>query len=142
MPGEPQKVAGGWEFNIPAQTRPKDGRLTIFGAKPAAFLKGQAKLELDEDWNPTVRVELAKDGSASVAGMVQDGQGKALAGVRVSVVGKSESMVTEDDGKFVLSISAAEGEGVLLHAEKPGYAAVTQSHLAGDEPAVLVLDAE
>lgn len=141
MPGEPQQVAGGWEFNIPAESRPADGKLTIFAAKPAAFLSGQAELQLGGDWNPTVTVRLTKDGSASVTGMVQDAQGRALAGVRVSVIGKPNSVITGADGGFVLDIGAADGEMVQLHAEKAGYGPVTQSHLAGDEPAVLVLDA-
>jgi len=127
LPGEPQKVAGGWELNIPAESRPADGRLTIFAAKDSAFLS----------------VQLTKADSASVSGMVQDAQGNALAGVRVSVIGKPNPVVTDAGGSFVLGdIGAADGETAQLHAEKAGYRSVTQSHMGGDEPAVLVLDAE
>src|SRR5688572_6088058 len=31
--GEPKETLGGWEFDIPAANRPKDGWLTIFASK-------------------------------------------------------------------------------------------------------------
>lgn len=142
MPAEPQRVAGGWEFNIPIETRPADGRLTIFATRDSAHLSGEAEVQLGNDRNPTVSIALKRDESASVSGMVQDAEGKALADVRVSVIGIQDHILTDAGGNFVLDIGAAEGEMVQVHAEKSGYAALTQSHLAGAEPAVLVLDKE
>ena len=52
MGGEPKKVAGGWQFDIPAAARPADGKLTIWASVDAAYLKGSQELELAGDRNP------------------------------------------------------------------------------------------
>ncbi len=142
MPGEPQEVTGGWEINIPGQSRPAGGKLTVFAAKPSAFSSGQAELTLGEDSNPTVLVQLVRDQSASISGMVQDAQGRAIAGAVVSVVGKRASATSAENGNFLLEINAGVGQTVQIHVEKEGYRALTQSHMAGPDPAVLVLDSE
>src|SRR5262249_13700786 len=51
MGGEPKTVAGGWEFDIPAITRPLDGKITLFAEKESAFLKGKTEMTLDKDFN-------------------------------------------------------------------------------------------
>ena len=141
MGGEPKKVAGGWQFDIPAASKPADGKLTVYAAVSSAFLTGRRELPLADDRNPTVTVQLAKDASATVRGIVVDGSGKAILGARVSVVGfESETVVTRAGGNFLLPAHAANGQQAQLHAEKAGYAAVNQWHPAGDEPATLVLD--
>ena len=40
----------------------------------------------------------------------------------------------------MLPAHAASMQNVLLHAEADGYAGVTQWHMAGDQPATIVLD--
>lgn len=141
MGGEVKKVAGGWQFDIPAASKPADGKLTVYTAVPSAFLTGSQELQLADDRNPAVAVQLAKDASATVRGIVVDGSGQAIAGARVSVVGyESEAVVTQAGGNFLLPAHAASGQQVQLHAERAGYAAATQWHPAGDEPATLVLD--
>jgi len=140
MGGEPKKVAGGWQFDIPSSSKPKDGKLTIFATKPSAFLKGTHGLQLKDDYNPTLNIQLEKDTSASVRGIVTDDSGKAVEGSRVSIVGYgSEGVTTEQDGNFALAAHAAEGEQVQLHVEREGYGPVTQWHPAGDESATIVL---
>lgn len=42
--GEPKKVSGGWEFDIPAVLRPSDGQVRIFAAVPAAFSSGETSV--------------------------------------------------------------------------------------------------
>src|SRR5882672_716467 len=55
--GEPKKVEGGWEFDIPPQSRPTDGKLTLLASAPNAFLTGQSTLVLDKDYFPYVEVQ-------------------------------------------------------------------------------------
>src|ERR1035441_3121738 len=54
MGGEPKKVAGGWQFDIPAASRPADGKLTFWASLDAAYLKGSREVRLDDDRNPAV----------------------------------------------------------------------------------------
>ena len=141
MGGEPKKVAGGWQFDIPAASKPADGKLTVFAAVPSAFLTGRRELQLADDRNPAIAVQLARDASATVRGIVADSAGRAIAGAGVSVVGyEGEGLVTQAGGNFQLPAHAANGQQVQLHAEKSGYGAVSQWHPAGDEPATLVLE--
>jgi hypothetical protein len=139
--GEAKKVAGGWQFDIPAAAKPADGKLTVYASVASAFLTGRRDLQLTEERNPPFTILLAKDDSATIRGRVVDGSGKAVTGARVSVTGyEREGVVTEAGGNFVLPAHAASGQQVQLHTEKAHYAAVSQWHLAGDEPATLVLD--
>ena len=36
--GEPKKVAGGWQFDIPVASKPRDGKLTIFASQKSCLL--------------------------------------------------------------------------------------------------------
>jgi len=56
--GERKKVDGGWEFDIPAASKPADGKLTIYASKSAASLYGEEGLVLDKDPNPTIKIQL------------------------------------------------------------------------------------
>ena len=138
--GEPKKVAGGWQFDIPAASKPQDGKLTIFATQENAFLKGQAELILREDFNPTITVNLIRDASAKVRGQVMDSRGRAVAGARVFVTGyEGEAVVTSLGGNFELPAHAAENQQVLVVAEKAGAGVVRLWHPAGDTPLQLVL---
>ena len=141
MGGEPKIVAGGWQFDIPAASRPAEGRLTIFASVPAAFLSGKQELVLGNDYNPTTIIRLEADTSASVRGVVIDGSHNAIAGARVSVVGyEAETVITGAGGNFVLPAHSAVSQQVHLHAEKEGYQAVSQWHPAGNEPVTIIMD--
>jgi hypothetical protein len=59
--GEAQKVAGGWELNIPRAAAPKDETLTIFASRPAAFELGSGRLQLGREPNPSLTVKLERD---------------------------------------------------------------------------------
>jgi hypothetical protein len=61
MGGEPKKVAGGWQFDIPAASRPANGKLTVWASLDAAFLKGSQEVQLDADHNPAVSIPLGTD---------------------------------------------------------------------------------
>lgn len=140
--GEPKKVAGGWQFDIPSASVPIDGQVTFHASKENAFLIGERGLKLERDANPAVSIELSKDvKEVVVRGIVLDESNNTIGEVRVNVVGhESEAVITQPNGGFALPAHAAVGQQVLLHAEKPGYRAVNQYHPAGDEPATIILE--
>jgi Carboxypeptidase regulatory-like domain len=141
MGGEPKKVASGWEFDIPLESRPKDGKLTVWASLDTAYLKGSREMQLDHDHNPGVTIQLDSDKTATVRGIVIDRNGRAIAGTQVSVTGyEGESVVTQVDGNFVLPAHAARNQNVQLHAEAKGYKGANQYQPAGDKPATIVLD--
>jgi hypothetical protein len=136
-----KKVDGGYEFEIPAATKPSDGILTIYATVESAFWSGKTDVQLTSEFNPNITVQLAAGVNAQVRGIVQDQAGRALAGATVSVVGYgSEAFTTKSDGNFTLPAHAADGQQVQLHAEKPGYEAANLDHPAGRLPATLVLE--
>jgi hypothetical protein len=139
--GEPKKVLGGWQFDIPYASKPQDSQLSVFALRESDYLTGQADLVLNNDYNPVVTIKLKPDMSAKVRGLVIDGKNHAIVGVRVFVVGYEDDFVlTKEGGNFELPAHAAVSQMVNLHAEKSGYQAVTQEHPAGNHPATLVLE--
>ena len=137
--GEPKKVSGGWEFDIPTALRPANRPVKVFAAIPAEFLSGESDVTLDADYNPTAIVQLGKKGGASVHAVVTDALGRGVEGARVTVAGASPAFDTKSDGQFTLSTDAADGEEVLLSVTKEGYKSVQQLQPAGNEPATIVL---
>ncbi len=139
--GEPKRVAGGWQFDIPTISKPQDGKLNFFASKESAFLTGRTDLTLGNDYNPAVTVSLKRDDSAKVRGQVVDSKQHAIAAARVFVVGyEAEAVITKEGGNFELPSHAAMNQQVLLHAEKKGLKPAKLWHPAGDAPAVLVLE--
>jgi hypothetical protein len=138
--GEPMKVEGGWLFVIAKDTKPLDGKVTFYVSKDAAFLKGQAPLQLGENHNPSVTVALENDRSAQVMGIVEDDQQTAIAGATVSVIGHdSEAQVTKASGNFSLPAHATDGQQVQLHAENAGYHSANSWCPVGDTPCTILL---
>jgi hypothetical protein len=138
--GEPKRVKGGWQFDIPSAAKPKDGKLSIHASKKSAFLTGRTDLTLADDFNPAVIVDLRRD-EAKVRGQVIDAGKRGVAGVRVFVAGyESEAIITKDGGNFELPAHAVAGQQTLLYAEKTGYRPARQYHPAGDVPAELILE--
>jgi hypothetical protein len=138
--GEPKRVAGGWEFDIPAASKPADGKLTVFASVPSAFQLGRADVVLAADYNPNVQVPLARDAGARLRGIIVDQSGRAVPGARVGIVGYGkEAVITQADGGFDLPAHAGEGQQVEVHFEK-GRRAVNRWQLAGDSPVRLVLE--
>jgi hypothetical protein len=138
--GEPMKVEGGWLFVIARDTKPQDGKVTFYASKDAAFLKGQAPLQLADDHNPSVTVALDNSRTAKVIGIVEDERQSAVVGATVSVIGyDSEAEVTKTSGSFSLPAHAADGQQVQLHAEKAGYRPANAWCPAGDTPCMIQL---
>jgi hypothetical protein len=129
---------GETELSIPRGTVPADGKVTIFVEKTSGFLRGSNEIQLGADPNPSVIIHLKRDASASVAGLVEDELGRGIADAVVSIPGAGDTK-TSENGSFSLSAHAAPGQPVTLHVDKPGYQPVDQSHLAGSEPATIVL---
>jgi len=139
--GEPKKVPGGWEFDLPYATKPLDGNLMLYASAPERYLRGSRRLKLSADPNPAAEITLEKDSSATVRGQVVSPNAIAIPGARVEVIGyDSESVTTGPAGDFVLLAHSAAGEEVGLHVEKLGYHTVNQLHPAGESPATVVLD--
>ena len=137
--GEPKGVAGGWEFDIPTQNKPADGRLIIYAAFPAAFLTGSQAVELSaSNTSPAVTVQLHHDVSSHLRGVVTNGEGQALSAAMVSIVGY-QAIQTDSSGGFILPAHAATGQQVHVHVEKDGYQAVTEWLPAGDASVQLSL---
>ncbi|MFZ0865733.1 MAG: hypothetical protein WA424_05575 [Candidatus Sulfotelmatobacter sp.] len=116
--GEPKKVEGGWEFDIPPQTRPADGELKVFASEKSAFLSGSSVVVLDREYFPTVEIRLNRDTSATVRGDVIDERGRSVADAHVSISGYPDAAVTDEMGNFVLPAHAADGQMVQVRAQK------------------------
>ena len=139
--GEPKKVPGGWEFDLPSATKPLDGELTVYASVADRFLQGSRRLTLAADHNPAAQIALQKNASAAVRGRVVDGVSAPIAGARVGVSGyEAEAVLTGPSGEFKLPAHSANGEEVELHAEKGGFRPVNLIHPAGDAPATIILD--
>jgi hypothetical protein len=116
--GEPKRVEIGWEFDIPPQTKPADGKVVLFGSKKDSFLTGSSTLVLGQDYYPTSTIQLAADTSAMLRGRVVDERGRSVAGAQVSISGYPDLATTNQMGNFVLPAHAADGQMVSVHAEK------------------------
>ncbi len=136
--GEAKKIEGGWEFDIPPQSRPADGKLKLFGSVKNAFLAGNSTVVLDKDYFPTVEIQLSHDTSAKVRGIVIDEHSRSVPGAQVSIPGYSDIAVSDEMGNFVLAAHAADGQMVHLRAQKNQMTA-DMSAPDGDQPVELVL---
>jgi hypothetical protein len=132
---------GAGVVTIPAGALPADRKVIIFADLESAFLHGRANLQLADDPNPSVTIEIKSNRDAMVTGLVEDEQGRAIAGATVHVIG-GDSVETSATGSFSVKANAAIGQSVRLHAEKKGYKPVDQDHPAGRDPATLVLAKE
>ena len=138
--GEPMRVEGGWMFVIAKDTKPADGKVTFYATKEAAYLGGQAPLQLTDDHSPSVTVQMANERKANVIGIVEDDRQSAISGATVSVIGYgTEAEVTKDSGNFSLPAHAADGQQVQMHAEKTGYRSANAWCPAGDTPCTILL---
>jgi hypothetical protein len=136
--GEPKKVDGGWELDVPPQTRPADNALKVFARVKNAFLTGNATVVLDKDYFPTVEIQLDRDSSASIRGVVIDEHHRSVAEARVSIPGYSDVTETDRMGNFVLPAHAADGQIVQVRAEKDHLTADVSAP-AGTVPVELIL---
>jgi hypothetical protein len=137
--GEPKKISGGWQFDIPAASVAADRRLTVYATVAASFLVGQSEITLASDFHPNATIHLLHP-ETTIRGIVTDERGGAIEGAAVSVVGYGGEMIrTKADGGFELPAHAADGQQVELYAEKLGFAPGAAWYPAGAAPAELTL---
>lgn len=128
---EPQRVAGGWEVEIPRVKVPEDGEVTFWAEHPASSARGSQALVLGSDPTPSVQISLSVP-QATVRGTVFGPDGRALANAEVSVSGHGdEAAVTRRGGSFELHAHSPPGEQVRLHVEHPDFPPKDQNCWAG-----------
>jgi hypothetical protein len=120
---------------------PASGEITIFAEKTSAYLSGTQTMKLTDDLYPSLLIQMKADRTAIVSGLVEDDEGHAVPGASVTLPGGADT-TTSPTGNFSLKAHASVGQPVTIHVEKTGYEAVDQSHLAGTEPATIVLPRE
>jgi hypothetical protein len=135
--GEAKKVDGGWEFDIPPQTKPANGKVTLHAKVSSAFLTGNTTLVLGEDYFPTATIQLSTDTSAMLRGVVLDLHRKSVSGAQVSIPGYA-SVVTDEMGNFALPAHTAEGQVVEVRAQKDQLSG-SMSVPAGKTPVEIVI---
>jgi hypothetical protein len=138
--GEPKKVEGGWQFDIPAANSPKDGKLKVFAEDDFHLLMGEMDVQLDSEPNPSVVIQMIKR-NARIGGIVVDGENHAVAGATVTAVDVSNmANPSAKDGKFeVFVIPNTKGDPVRLRAEKEGFESDEEIFRQGQNDAKLVL---
>ncbi len=137
-PGQIKKAAGTWELDVSPQTRPADGRISIYASVKDAYLAGSTNYTLQDEFNPTVKVLLQNLPPVPLRGIVKDMEGRSAPGVRVSIPGYAEVAVTDAGGNFSVPSHKAYGQQVTVHAEKNGLIA-DRSFPAGVDGAELRL---
>ncbi len=126
-----KKTDGGWEVEIPPQTRPADGTVVLTASVEDSYVGGSSKVVLDKDYFPTVTIQLEPLPSVTVRGVVLDEHGSPVSGARVAVEGYSEVASTNEMGNFQVASHYANGQQVTIVAEKNGVS-TRQSGPAGD----------
>jgi len=121
--GEIKKADGSWELEVPPQTRPRDGNLSLFASVKNGFLAGTSTVVLGDDYYPTATIQLAALPTVTFRGIVKDQFGKSVAGALVSVSGYQDIATTNQMGNFELPAHAAQDQLVSVHAEKGNLAA-------------------
>ena len=136
--GEVKQVEGGWEIAVPSKSRQPDGSIHVRATHPRGF-SGTAQVFLESDPVVSVRMPLARTVSR-VRGIVVDEAGRALAGVRVAVLGYTqEAFETGRDGMYDLPAHVPDGEVVQLHIECAGFAPDSPVQAAGPGATTLVM---
>ena len=137
---EVKRAGAGWEVAVPRAALPANGRVTFSAALGRDFLEGEVEVVLARDANPAVTVVLRSDRTAKVRGVVQDEQGRAVAGAEVSVEGRAGVVTSDPHGFFEIAAGAADGQAVTLRVRRQGFAETRTDMLAGGTvPATVVL---
>jgi hypothetical protein len=111
-------VAGGWQLDIPPQTRPADGKITLSASVKDEFLHGSSTLDLAQDYYPTATIQLVAETSAMLRGVVVNEDLGAISGATVSIDGYPDVAMTDQKGNFVLPAHAGKGQMVEVQAKK------------------------
>ena len=120
---EIKKANGNWEVDVSPQTRPADGKVTVFASVKDSFLAGDATVTLSDEYYQSLTIRLAPLPDATIRGIVTDSVGRSAAGAKVSVPGYRDVAVTDQNGNFALPAHAPNGKMTRVHAEKGGLVA-------------------
>ena len=129
-----------WMVDIPASSKPSDGRVRISASNKIDFLQGEAEISLANELNQSVTVVMKKDQSARAVGRVVDKNQDPISVAIVYVLGYEGNTVTTGlKGEFDIAANAAIGEPIRIHVEKPGYGSEDVVFIAGtgSEPIVI-----
>jgi hypothetical protein len=116
--GEWKKSGVSWEFDLPPQAKPSGGQIMFYAAAKDSYLAGNSSLTLQEDYLPTVTIQLRPLPQVAVRGTVIDENGKSVAGARVAVLGYPDIAISNEMGNFSLPAHHAEGQYLSVRAEK------------------------
>lgn len=136
--GEPKRIEGGWEFDIPPQSISADRTAMFYASKKDAFLTGKSQLTFGRDYFPTTTIQLSSDTSAVLRGVVIDERRRSVFDATVTIEGYPDEAVTDKQGNFSLSAHAAEGQIVQVRAQK-GQLVGTLSVPAGQTPVEIMV---
>jgi hypothetical protein len=120
--GEPKRVAGGWQFDIPAASCPPEGAVTVFAAQENELLRGERRVALDSA-NPVAEIALVKE-PIRIGGVVVDEENRGVAGATMVAVEASRPAAPSGEwGSFEVWVTPKmKTNWVRVRAEKEGYA--------------------
>jgi hypothetical protein len=116
--GEKKETESGWEIDIPPQSKPGDGKVTIYANYPESFLVGSSTISLDRNYFPSMVIKLEPPPSVTIRGEVIDGRQKGIADADVILPKCSQATKTDTNGLFSFKSCVAQGQIVTIRAEK------------------------
>ena len=136
---EPQRLPDGWwEVEIPGAKVPADRKITVW-AEHTRWQGGRADLQLGEDPNPRAEIALRVPESR-IRGVVVDAAERGVAGARVSARSHdAQSVVTDQDGRFELTVAAPREQSVRIHVEHDEFPPKDTFCYAGSDGCVVVV---
>jgi SEFIR domain len=139
--GELTKVSGGWELIIPTASLPTEKKVTVSIRTASPPLFRQIDLQLADKPDLIVNVQLERDTSSDVHGLVVGEDERPIPDALVQVQGYTgEPARTDANGAFKFPTRWGRNEQVYLNVEKAGYKTISEyPHLAGEEPAYIIL---
>jgi hypothetical protein len=139
--GEVNKVSGAWELIVPAATLPPEKKVTISIRTEVPPLFRQVDLQIADKSELATSVQLERDRSSDVHGLVVDEDDRPIPDATVKVQGYTgEPTKTGANGAFKFPANWGRNEQVYLSIEKVGYKSISEyPHLAGEEAAYVIL---
>lgn len=129
---------GWWQIEIPAVKVPANGQVTLWVEHPE-WKEARRILQLGDDPNPQLEIRLEVP-DEPLAGIVVNAEGRGVEGARVTARNFAASAaVTDQDGRFELSVEAARDQRVRLHIEHSDYVPKDSFCFAGSTGCSVVL---
>ena len=116
--GEKKRTDNGWEIEIPPQTKPAGGVVTVYAKDADAFLQGSAQLALKSDYFPSIAIHMTSAPSITIRGEVIDVKQRAVADADVTLTQCSQSTKSDAHGLFHFDSCVADRQMVTIRAKK------------------------